>query len=173
MNLVLLYGPPAVGKLTVAKELAKLTGIKLFDNHSIVDVVNEIFGWENPVRRKLEYEIRARVIEEAARSGVDLIVTGVILKHNHFLYKGFIDSYSMRKGKVALVQLKADRDVLHERVVNESRVKKINKKEFLDDFINKYPDSLEKFGDDEQLVIDTSCTKPADVAKKIAEHYKL
>ena len=43
MKLVFLYGPPAVGKFTVAKELAALTGFKLFHNHLTVDVATSIF----------------------------------------------------------------------------------------------------------------------------------
>jgi len=33
MKLVFIYGPPAVGKLTVANALAKVTGFKVFHNH--------------------------------------------------------------------------------------------------------------------------------------------
>ena len=36
MKLVFIYGPPAVGKLTVAKELAALTGFKVFHNQVIL-----------------------------------------------------------------------------------------------------------------------------------------
>ncbi|HIJ11483.1 TPA: hypothetical protein HA278_05490, partial [Candidatus Woesearchaeota archaeon] len=45
MIFVLIYGPMAVGKLTVAKELVKLTGYKLFHNHLTVDLVGSIFEW--------------------------------------------------------------------------------------------------------------------------------
>ena len=37
MDFVFLYGAPAVGKLTVGRELARLTGVRLFDNHLVVD----------------------------------------------------------------------------------------------------------------------------------------
>ncbi len=43
MKLVFIYGPPAVGKLTVATELVKLTGFKLFDNHVSIDFVKSVF----------------------------------------------------------------------------------------------------------------------------------
>ena len=39
MKLVVLHGPPAVGKLTVARELARLTGWRLFHNHLVVDAL--------------------------------------------------------------------------------------------------------------------------------------
>ena len=39
MPLLFLHGPPATGKLTVARELAALTGWELFHNHLVVDAV--------------------------------------------------------------------------------------------------------------------------------------
>ena len=48
MKLILLYGPPAVGKLTIAKELARLTGFKLFHAHLTSDVVEAIFPRGTP-----------------------------------------------------------------------------------------------------------------------------
>jgi len=33
MNLVFLHGPAASGKLTVGRELSRLTGYRLFHNH--------------------------------------------------------------------------------------------------------------------------------------------
>ena len=45
MRLVFLYGPPAVGKLTVAKALARLTGYKVFHNHLTIDLVASILDW--------------------------------------------------------------------------------------------------------------------------------
>jgi len=39
MRLVYLYGPPGVGKLTVARELVALTGLKLLHNHLTVNLV--------------------------------------------------------------------------------------------------------------------------------------
>ena len=34
MKLVIIFGPHAVGKMTVGQELAKITDLKLFHNHS-------------------------------------------------------------------------------------------------------------------------------------------
>jgi hypothetical protein len=43
LRLIFLHGLPGVGKLTVARELARLTGYKLFHNHLAVDLVESVF----------------------------------------------------------------------------------------------------------------------------------
>src|ERR1700751_4193719 len=43
MRLLFLYGPAASGKLTIARELATLTGFALFHNHLVVDAVAAAF----------------------------------------------------------------------------------------------------------------------------------
>ena len=44
MNLVLIIGHGAVGKMTVGQELMKQTGLRLFHNHMTIEPVLEIFG---------------------------------------------------------------------------------------------------------------------------------
>lgn len=44
MKFVLIFGPPAVGKMTVGHELAKATGLKLFHNHMTIEPLYAIFG---------------------------------------------------------------------------------------------------------------------------------
>ena len=75
MRLVFLYGPPGVGKLTVASALSALTGYRLFHNHLNVDLVTAIFppsteAWNRPAHR-----IRLDVFGEAVRENIDLIIT--------------------------------------------------------------------------------------------------
>ena len=44
MKLVFLIGDSAVGKMTVGQELMKLTGLRLFHNHMMIEPVLDIFG---------------------------------------------------------------------------------------------------------------------------------
>ena len=44
MKLVLIIGAGASGKMTVGQELAKITNLKLFHNHMIIEPVLEVFG---------------------------------------------------------------------------------------------------------------------------------
>ena len=48
MILVFLHGPPAVGKYTVACELATLTGAELYHNHLVVDEVMKTHAFGTP-----------------------------------------------------------------------------------------------------------------------------
>ena len=48
MQLVFIHGAPAVGKLTVARELAALTGFRLFHNHLTVDLAGSVFSASFP-----------------------------------------------------------------------------------------------------------------------------
>ena len=44
MDLIVLIGSGAVGKMTVGQELVKITDFRLFHNHMMIEPVLEIFG---------------------------------------------------------------------------------------------------------------------------------
>ena len=75
--LLLLTGPPAVGKMTVGREIAARSGFRLFHNHHSIELLLDVFDFGTPPFVTLNTEIRRRVIEEAAASGADLIFTFV------------------------------------------------------------------------------------------------
>jgi len=75
MQLVFLYGPPGVGKLTVARELAALTRYRLFHNHLTVDLVGSVFDFGSEPFVELRERIWLDVFREAAQRGVSLIFT--------------------------------------------------------------------------------------------------
>ena len=75
--LLLLTGPPAVGKMTVGREIAARSGFRLFHNHHSIELLLDVFDFGTPPFITLNTEIRRRVIEEAAASGADLIFTFV------------------------------------------------------------------------------------------------
>ena len=65
MKLVLLIGNSAVGKMTVGQELMKLTGLRLFHNHMMIEPVLEIFGqWRPDVTQRR----RQVIFEEFAKT---------------------------------------------------------------------------------------------------------
>lgn len=75
MKLILIYGSPAVGKLTVAQEITRLTKFKLFHNHLTIDAVTPVFEFGTKSFWKLVNQFRIETIAEAARENIDLIYT--------------------------------------------------------------------------------------------------
>jgi hypothetical protein len=75
MQLVFLYGPPASGKLTIAKALAVRSGLALFHNHLVVDVVTAIFPFGSPEFIRLREQFWLDSFQAAARAGRSLIFT--------------------------------------------------------------------------------------------------
>lgn len=78
MHLVIIFGPGAVGKMTVGRELCALTGYKLFHNHMSIDPVLGIFDFGTPAFVRLTSELRRRVIEEAVAADLPGLVFTVV-----------------------------------------------------------------------------------------------
>jgi AAA domain len=68
MRVVFIYGLPATGKLTVAQELAAMTGYKLFHNHLVVDLLLSVFDFGSPPFVELREDIWLSVFNRACRS---------------------------------------------------------------------------------------------------------
>src|SRR3989344_1110054 len=108
MKLVIVYGPPAVGKLTVAKELAARTGYKLFHNHLTVDVVASLFTFGTPVFWKQVRQMREFLFEAAAKNKVNLIFTFVYAAgEDDKIIRNYIRIIEKNGGEVCPVQLKS------------------------------------------------------------------
>ena len=65
MKMVVLIGDSAVGKMTVGQELMKLTGLRLFHNHMMIEPVIEIFG---SFRGDVIQKLREVIFYEFAKS---------------------------------------------------------------------------------------------------------
>ena len=70
MNLIFVHGMPGVGKLTVARELSRLTGYKLFHNHLTLDLVESVFEFGTQAFVELRESIWLSVFEKAIDSGL-------------------------------------------------------------------------------------------------------
>jgi len=75
MKVIFLYGPPASGKLTIAKKLAEKTGISLFHNHLTFDLAEVLY--EPFTQPFYDYcaDFRLGVFGDAKLAHQDLIFT--------------------------------------------------------------------------------------------------
>lgn len=74
---MVIFGPPAVGKMTVGRAVCERSNFKLFLNHHTIEPLADVFGMGTAPFRALTGEFRRRVIEEAAAAEVALILTMV------------------------------------------------------------------------------------------------
>ena len=124
MKLITIYGPPAVGKLTIAEKLSERTDIPLFHNHLSRDLVKDIYKDKLIENYALVDRIRFDVLDYCSKNDTDLIFT--------YVYGGSFDDENVRKfiqiikdngGESIFVELTASREDLVSRVSNESRSK--------------------------------------------------
>ncbi|MDO3395916.1 hypothetical protein QWJ41_09325 [Nocardioides sp. SOB44] len=74
-ELLLITGPPAVGKMTVGRAICARSDFRLFHNHHTVEPLLEVFGHGTPPFERLTLEFRRRVLEEAVEHGLRLVFT--------------------------------------------------------------------------------------------------
>jgi hypothetical protein len=123
-TLVYLFGPPAVGKMTVGQELSRRTGFRLFHHHQILDLLSPYFEFGTRSFDRLNAVYRTQFFAEAAESGVDLITTGgwaFDLPAETDPIWNYVRPYVERMGRVYFVELLAPLDVRLERNRTENR----------------------------------------------------
>lgn len=179
-NLIFIYGPPAVGKLTVANELASLTGYKLFHNHLTVPTVNAIFGRrsENPARSRLLKQLRVLSMTAAAEADIDIIFTAAYSggDADEAFVRQFVAPFEATGGRAMFVQLYAPAEVLLRRVTNDSR--KLPELEKSTD-PDKYREKLKRrdirvsVAYEGILHLETTETPASVTAQRIVEHFGL
>lgn len=112
-ELVVLFGPPAVGKMTVGRAVCDRSDFRLFHNHHTIEPLHEIFGQASPAFRILNGEFRRRVIEEAAANDVRLVLTSVwnlAGEGDAVWFRSLVAPYVDRGLPVRFVELYADLD---------------------------------------------------------------
>lgn len=175
MKLLFIYGSPAVGKLTVAREIAARTGFKLFHNHFSIDCVTPVFDYGTKPFGRLVSLIRVETIREAARENVDLIYTFCYAKGPDDAHVGKVTKIVEENGgEVCFVLLKADREELNKRVTEESR-KKLGKAKTVEmmDYFHETYDLFSPVPERESLIIDNTNLSPGKAAERIISHFNL
>jgi chloramphenicol 3-O-phosphotransferase len=122
MKLVFLHGAPAVGKLTIAHELAGITGFRLFHNHLTVDLVSSLFPFGSEPFILLREQIWRAAFAEAVRHNVSLIFTfnPESTVRARFIQDA-IDPVESAGGKIIFVELTCDEEQLERRLEDPSR----------------------------------------------------
>ena len=172
MQLIFLHGLPGVGKLTVARELAALTGFRLFHNHLTVDLVESLFEFGSQPFVELRETVWLAAFNQAAEAGLDgLIFT---FAYDRTVRGSFIGNVrniiESRGGEVLFVELKCSSQELERRVAHPSR-QKFGKLTSLEQFheLSAAGAFVDPGIPAERLVVETTEVSASDAAKLIAE----
>ncbi|MDO8469656.1 MAG: AAA family ATPase [bacterium] len=162
MKLVMIYGPPAVGKLTVAKALQEATGFRLLHNHLFTDICDAVFEkFGTQARTELNLQLRTDVIRATAKDGaLGMIFTfsyyaGPLREAADHAVRTYIRVIKELQGEIYFVKLSCDMPELEKRVKNSSRA------------------GTRKITDIEKLRRVLQEERPAEIPLQIAESYTI
>jgi len=135
MKFVIIFGPQAVGKMTVGHELEKITDLKLFHNHMTIEMVHPFVSFGTDEGRELVRHIRGEVFKAvAAGDSAGLIFTYLWNFETPFdtdYIEEISNIFTEKGGEVCLIELEADIDTRLERNRTEHRlVHKPSKRNF-------------------------------------------
>ncbi|KIL46396.1 AAA family ATPase [Jeotgalibacillus campisalis] len=185
MKLILVFGPQAVGKMTVGQELSKLTELKLFHNHMTIDLLVPFFDF-SPQMWRLTTLFREEIFEEFAKTNqYGMIFTFVwafdLQGDWEFLEK--VSSIFTEKGAdLYFVELEANLEERLDRNVSPNRLQekptKRNIKQSEEHLLmsvqkhrlNSMPGEIQQ---DHYLRIDNTNLSAQETAEKIKKHFAL
>ena len=110
-NLIVICGPQAVGKMTVAESLRDKLRYNMMMNHDSIELSDRIFGFATPAQKEFNGFIREKAFELAVKHNVDLIFTYVcafdVPEERDYLTQ-LKDQFEQSGGHFYFVELSAD-----------------------------------------------------------------
>ena len=183
MKLLLLFGNSAVGKMTVGQELAKITPLKLFHNHMMIEPVLEVFG---SFRGDVIAKLRSVIFEEFAKSdsyGMIFTFMWAFDQQADWDYGSHVAEIFKQQGaEIYYVELVASQEIrllrneTPNRLANKASKRDLasSRQRLLDDDKKYRLESYEgEIPFENYLRIDNSHLDPATVAQMIREHFAL
>ncbi len=179
MKLVLIIGSGAVGKMTVGQELMKITNLRLFHNHMMIEPVIDVFGY---FHGGVTQRLREIIFEEFLKSNNDGMIFTFMWAFDMPSDLEYIMNVASKFEEVYCVELVADQAVRLERNKTENRLKnkaskrdiEISNQRLLNEDTNHRLVSLPgEISFENYLRIDNTHVSPEDVAAIIKERFSL
>lgn len=180
MKLVIIFGPHAVGKMTVGQALARMTGLKVFHNHMTIDPLLALFDHVPAERSRLTNLFRDEIFQSFAKTDAEgMIFTymwGFDLPHDWAYIDHVEEIFRAQGAKVYYVELEADFNLRIERNKTENRLahkpskcnitasEAIFRKIESEHRLNSYPGEVQK---EYYLRINNTDLSPEEAARRI------
>jgi len=182
MKLIIIYGVPATGKLTIANGVAKNSSFRVFHNHAVIDLLNETIVSKRPsfgnvkfkefwnVARKMRLDLIKSAVKIGDVKGLILTMAYTGNKNENKFIRDIIKLVGTKN--VYFVKLVCDYNELEKRVYSKSRKNygKLQNKKSLKGWFEKYGDF--DFLEVKNLVLDTSKLSAKKCAEKILKYVK-
>ncbi len=126
MKFILIFGPQAVGKMTVGQELAKITDLKLFHNHMTIELLEPLFGF-SPETWRLSSLFRTEIFKTVAESDLEGLIFTYVWAFDQQEDWDFVDKiteiFDSQGATIYFVELEADMKERLERNKSPHRLK--------------------------------------------------
>ncbi len=177
MKLIIIYGAIAVGKLTTANELSRITSYPILHNHMTIDVAVNFFAFDSTPFRRLIRKLRLDIVNELLTEGAQGLIWTTGLPNtpdNLNFYKNLEEIIQANGGTVCYVKLICDPSEQRNRVMNEER-KNFKKSSTIADLTEAMSklDFSTITPPDQTLTIDNTNISATEVAEMIASHFLL
>ena len=185
-TLLFLVGPPAVGKMTVGREIAARTGLRLFHNHMSAEPVLCFFDFGTPAFDRLVGAFRRHLIDEVAASDLPGLVFTYVwvfdLPGERAVLEGYARPFRERGGRVLYAELQATQEERLRRNAMASRLAEkpskrdveTSRRHLLEADATYRLDSEGEFdGRPDFVRIETTNLSPAETAIHVISHFGL
>jgi adenylate kinase len=176
VKLIFLHGLPGVGKLTVARELAKLTGFRIFHNHLAVDLVESVFEFGSLPFVELREKLWLDVFSQAVAAGMNGLV--FTFAYDRTVQDSFVGNtrriVESAGGEVFFVELRCSAEELERRIEHPSR-QRFGKLSSVGRFreLKEAGAFVDPGIPKERLVVDTTELSATDAADRIVRELRL
>ncbi|MBI2630819.1 AAA family ATPase [Candidatus Nomurabacteria bacterium] len=186
MKFILLFGPQAIGKMTVGHELEKITNLKLFHNHMTIELVSPFFNYSTPTAKRLVNLFREEIFKEVSSSELEGLIFTFLWyfdsKEDWDYAEKVIKIFKDKGAEIYFVELEANEEERLNRNKTEHRLRhkpsKRNiewsennlKKSGLEHRLNSKEGEIKEKN---YIRIDNTNLSPEDVAHKIKSAFNL
>lgn len=120
-------GWPGVGKLAIARELARLLDARLLDNHTIINPAEALFERRDPLYRSLRKALRTTILAHAAQMKPGVLILTDALSDDAFdsaLFEDYRELAKNRGARLVAVVLDCAPEINAERLVAAGRAER-------------------------------------------------
>ncbi|WP_148631134.1 AAA family ATPase [Bacillus sp. E214] len=148
MKFILIFGPQAVGKMTVGQELEKITELKLFHNHMTIELLEPFFGFSSEMWR-LSNLFRIELFKSVSVSDLEGLIFTYVWAFDQQEDWDYVDNiceiFESKGAAIYFVELEAELNERLERNKSPHRLEHKPTKRNLEKSENELKNTMEKY----------------------------